>query len=83
MLLDADKSVLRVIDVRERLAPAIAEPDQAMADVGISRDPANKAAALEGLAANGVEIVTSEMVVFECLRAAGSDVFREFSKLIK
>jgi len=180
MLLDADKSVLCVIDVQERLAPATAEPDQVVertallmtaaarldvpiliseqypkglgptvetlselapagaihpkvhfsctddpgyrarldglgrgqavltgmeahvcvlqtalgaqtagyqvavvADAVTSRDPANKAAALQRLAANGIEIVTAEMVVFEWLKAAGSDAFRELSKLIK
>ena len=54
-----------------------------VADAVTSRDPANKAAALQRLTANGVEIVTSEMVVFEWLKAAGSDAFRELSKLIK
>jgi len=54
-----------------------------VADAVTSRDPANKAAALQRLAANGVEIVTTEMVVFEWLKAAGSDAFRELSKLIK
>jgi nicotinamidase-related amidase len=180
MLLEADESVLCVIDVQERLAPATAEPDQVIAKTGLlmtaaarldvpilvseqypkglgptvetlsklapdgsiypkihfscsddpdyrarldglgrrqavltgmeahvcvlqtalgaqsagyevavvadavtSRDPANKAAALQRLAANGVEIVTTEMVVFEWLKAAGSDAFRELSKLIK
>lgn len=180
MLLDADKSVLCVIDVQERLAPATAEPDQVVektallmtaaarldvpiliseqypkglgrtvealselapadaihpkihfsctedpdyrarldglgraqavltgmeahvcvlqtalgaqsagyevavvADAITSRDPANKAAALARLAANGIEIVSTEMVVFEWLKAAGSDAFRELSKLIK
>jgi nicotinamidase-related amidase len=180
MLLDADKSVLCVIDVQERLAPATAEPDQVVertallmaaaarldvpiliseqypkglgptvetlselapagaihpkvhfsctddpgyrarldglgrgqavltgmeahvcvlqtalgaqtagyqvavvADAVTSRDPGNKAAALQRLAANGIEIVTAEMVVFEWLKVAGSDAFRELSKLIK
>jgi len=54
-----------------------------VADAVTSRDPANKAAALERMAANGVEIATTEMVVFEWLKAAGSDAFRELSALIK
>jgi nicotinamidase-related amidase len=54
-----------------------------VADAVASRDPANKAAALERLAANGIEIVTAEMVVFEWLKQAGNDAFRELSALIK
>jgi nicotinamidase-related amidase len=53
------------------------------ADAVTSRDPANKSAALDRLAANGVEIVTTEMVVFEWLKTAGNDAFRDLSKLIK
>ncbi|MDH3234632.1 MAG: hydrolase [Alphaproteobacteria bacterium] len=54
-----------------------------VADGVTSRDPANKTAALDRMAANGIEIATSEMVVFEWLKAAGSEAFRELSKLIK
>jgi len=54
-----------------------------VADAVSSRDPANKAAALQRLAANGVEIATAEMVVFEWLKAAGTDAFRALSPLIR
>ena len=54
-----------------------------VADAVTSRDPANKAAALTRLSANGVEAATTEMVVFEWLRQAGTDAFRDVSKLIK
>lgn len=54
-----------------------------VADAVTSRDPANKVVALDRMAANGIEIATSEMVVFEWLKAAGSEAFRELSKLIK
>lgn len=54
-----------------------------VADAVTSRDPANKTLGLERLAANGVEIVTSEMVVFEWLKAAGSDAFKALSPLIR
>ena len=32
---------------------------------------------------NGCEIVTTEMVLFEWLRTAGTDQFKELSKLVK
>lgn len=54
-----------------------------VADAVTSRDPANKAAALARLAANGVEIVTSEMVVFEWMGRAGTPEFKELSALIR
>ena len=40
-------------------------------------------AALARLAANGVELATTEMVVFEWLGRAGTDAFRAVSKLIR
>lgn len=48
-----------------------------------SRDPANKAAAIERLARHGAEIVTTEMVVFEWLRSSDHPRFREALALIK
>ena len=54
-----------------------------VADATGSRDPANREAALSRMAANGVEVATTEMVVFEWLQVAGTDAFRELSKLIK
>jgi len=54
-----------------------------VADAVSSRDPANKALALERLAANGIEIVTSEMVVFEWMKQAGTEAFKALSPLIK
>jgi nicotinamidase-related amidase len=54
-----------------------------VADAVTSRDPANKAAALARLAANGVEIVTSEMVVFEWMGRAGTPEFKDLSALIR
>ncbi len=38
---------------------------------------------LDRMAANGIEIATTEMVVFEWLKQAGTDAFRELSALIK
>jgi nicotinamidase-related amidase len=52
-------------------------------DATTSRKPASVALALERLRQNGVSIVSTEMVVFEWLGRAGSDEFRELSRLIR
>jgi len=54
-----------------------------VADAVGSRDPADRAAALERARKHGVEIVTSEMVLFEWLRDAQHPKFREVQKLLK
>jgi nicotinamidase-related amidase len=48
-----------------------------------SRDPADKTAALERARRHGVEILTSEMVLFEWLRDAENPQFRAVQKLLK
>jgi len=48
-----------------------------------SRDPADKAVAVERARQHGAEIVTSEMVLFEWLRDARHPKFREVQKLLK
>jgi nicotinamidase-related amidase len=48
-----------------------------------SRDPADKAAAIDRLQRRGAEIATSEMVLFEWLRDAKHPRFREVQKLLK
>ncbi|WP_432695339.1 hydrolase [Marinobacterium sp. YM272] len=45
-----------------------------------SRNQDNKAAAIERLRDNGVQIVTREMVAFEWLRKAGDERFRQISR---
>lgn len=55
----------------------------AVADAMSSRDPRNHALAVERMRAGGVTIVSTEMVVFEWLRRAGTDLFRELLALIK
>lgn len=45
-----------------------------------SRDPAHKVLALERMRQHGIVIVCREMVAFEWLGQAGSDVFRDVSK---
>ena len=54
-----------------------------VADAVGSRRPESKAAALARMERNGVEIVTTEMVVFEGLGSADHPRFREAVALIK
>jgi isochorismate hydrolase len=53
------------------------------ADAIGSRDPADRAVAIERARQRGVEVVTSEMVLFEWLRDASHQSFREVQKLLK
>lgn len=53
-----------------------------VADAVGSRTPENKAAGLARMAAQGAEIVTTEMVVFEWLRASTHPQFQAARKLI-
>lgn len=45
-----------------------------------SRDPQHKALALERMRQHGIQIVCREMVAFEWLGRAGTDLFRDVSK---
>lgn len=54
-----------------------------VADAVASRTPQNQVLALERMNANGCVIVTTEMVLFEWLRRAGTDEFKELSKLVR
>jgi nicotinamidase-related amidase len=54
-----------------------------VADAVGSRDPADKAVALDRASRHGAEIVTSEMVLFEWLRDSRHPKFREVQKLLK
>ena len=54
-----------------------------VADAVASRSPERKRLGLERMAAAGVAVVDSEMVVFEWLGAAGTPEFRELSRLIR
>ena len=51
-----------------------------VADAVSSRDPANRDLALERLRQNGAQIVSREMVAFEWLQRAGTDLFRRVSR---
>ena len=64
-------------------AKAIGYQVAVVGDAVSSRAPDNKAAALARMAANGIEVVTTEMIVFEWLGQAGTEAFRELSALIK
>ena len=48
-----------------------------------SRTPANKQLALERMRQAGAEIVSREMVAFEWLDKAGSELFKEISKMVR
>jgi nicotinamidase-related amidase len=52
------------------------------ADATGSRDPADKAAAIERARQHGAEIVTSEMVLFEWLRDAKHPSFKKVHSLL-
>lgn len=52
-------------------------------DAIISRNPANKANALDRLRQAGVVVTNTESVVFEWLQVAEGDAFRQIAKLIK
>lgn len=54
-----------------------------VADATGSRSAANHRAALSRMAAQGAEIVTTEMVLFEALRDATHPAFRQISALLK
>jgi nicotinamidase-related amidase len=53
------------------------------ADATSSRLSRNVQLGLDRMAAHGVDIVTTEMVVFEWLHVAGTDAFKTLSRLIK
>jgi nicotinamidase-related amidase len=52
-------------------------------DAVASRAPESKDLARDRLLANGVELVNSEMVLFEWLGAAGTPEFKELSALVR
>jgi nicotinamidase-related amidase len=54
-----------------------------VADAIGSRDPADKALAIDRARQDGAEIVTSEMVLFEWLRDSRHPMFREVQRLLK
>jgi nicotinamidase-related amidase len=71
--------------VMQTVADLLAEdlPVFLVADASGSRAEENRNAGAERMARLGAHCVTSEMVLFEWLEAAGSDAFKEISRLIK
>jgi isochorismate hydrolase len=54
-----------------------------IADAVASRSPENRRIALERMSRSGVTITSTEMVIYELLKRAGSDTFKEVLKLVK
>ncbi|WP_422134243.1 hydrolase [Endozoicomonas sp. ALD040] len=54
-----------------------------VADATSSRSKHSKRLALDKLARKGVEMTNVEMALFELMKTAGSDVFRDVAKLVK
>jgi len=54
-----------------------------VADAVASRSPENRRIALERMSHGGVTITSTEMVIYELLRKAGTDIFKEVLKLVK
>ena len=71
--------------VMQTVADLLAEqlPVYLVTDASGSRTEENRQAGVARMAALGAQCVTSEMVLFEWLEAAGSDEFKAISKLIK
>ena len=54
-----------------------------VADAVASRSPENRRIALERMSRRGVTLTSTEMVIYELLKRAGTDTFREVLKLVK
>jgi isochorismate hydrolase len=54
-----------------------------VADAIASRSPENRRVALERMSRSGITITSTEMVIYELLRKAGTDTFKETLKLVK
>lgn len=54
-----------------------------VSDAISSRSPDNREVALQRMQQRGVAVTSTEMVIYELLEKAGTDVFREVLKLVK
>jgi nicotinamidase-related amidase len=54
-----------------------------VADAVASREPENRRIALQRMSRSGITITSTEMVIYELLKRAGTDIFREVLKLVK
>jgi hypothetical protein len=70
MLLECDKPQLLMVDVQERLLPVMSDPTLVLKNGGRLQD-------------SGVPLATTEMVLFEWLRRAGTPEFKTISRLIR
>jgi len=65
------------------LHAAAADDVHVVADAVASRSPENRRIALERMSQGGITITSTEMVIYELLKRAGTDTFREVLKLVK
>jgi nicotinamidase-related amidase len=56
---------------------------QFVTDCLSSREPENKAVAMQKMSAAGILPTSTEMVLFELLKAAGGDKFKQISNIVK
>jgi isochorismate hydrolase len=54
-----------------------------VADAIASRSPENRRIAMERMSRSGMTITSTEMLIYELLRKAGTDMFKEVLKLVK
>lgn len=54
-----------------------------VADAVASRSPENRRIALERMSQRGVTITSTEMVIYEVLKRAGTEMFKQVLKLVK
>ena len=54
-----------------------------VSDAIASRSPENRRIALERMSRSGITITSTEMVIYELLKRAGTDTFKEVLKLVK
>jgi len=54
-----------------------------IADAIASRSPENRRVALERMSRRGITITSTEMVIYELLKRAGTNTFKEVLKLVK
>jgi len=54
-----------------------------VADAIASRSPENRRIALERMSGSGITITSTEMVIYELLKRAGTDTFKEVLNLVK
>ena len=74
---------MRLVHCTSASGTSTSAPTARVADATSSRDPADKALAIDRARQDGAEIVTTEMVLFEWLRDSTHPKFREVQRLLK